>query len=141
MKAIIYISESVKHFHSEELLVLSNKAAEHNAKTGITGYLWYEKGHFLQYIEGDNLLLDALMLKIENDNRHTILHRLDTIDISEIKFPSWHMKYFHSDQMIEITHEKILTDQLLFLKSTSINDPKLIDSIWRLTDSLAKYNR
>jgi len=141
MKAVIYVSQAVNSFNIDELIELSNQAAKHNSTVGITGYLWHEKGQFLQYIEGEEEQMDALISKIASDERHNVLHQLETMEITETKFPNWHMKYFQPNQMaIEINHEKILSNQLLFLKSASINDPKLIGGIWRLVDSLAKFN-
>ncbi len=141
MKATIYISEAVNNFSSDELSALADNAAMSNAKAGVSGYLWYNKGQFLQYLEGDNSTIDKLILMIGSDKRHNILNQISTDDITEAKFPNWHMKRFQHDEMIEINLEKILIDQLLFLKSASITDSKIINGVWRLTDSLAKYNQ
>jgi len=133
MKATIYISEAVNNFSPDELSALSDNSARSNAKTGVTGYLWYNKGQFLQYLEGDSATIDELALKIGSDKRHNILNQINTNNITEAKFPNWHMKHFQ--------HNEMLIDQLLFLKSASISDSKIINGVWRLTDSLARYNQ
>lgn len=80
MKAIMYTSDVAvplrgRHFPSD-LLSIFKFARSNNASHGVTGMLSYADGHYLQVIEGEADVLDALYSDIQADNRHANLHTL-----------------------------------------------------------------
>jgi len=138
MKAIIYISQTHTEFDEKQLNDLANKAAVQNAEQGITGYLWFKKSQFVQYIEGNPDKLATLMLRIESDARHEILHKIEETKDIERRFPSWSMRYFSKQMAYEIGMETILTDQLLLLNTAYKNHVKSSDSLWRIVETISK---
>ncbi|MBT0606697.1 BLUF domain-containing protein [Aequorivita echinoideorum] len=70
LSTICYISNSVKLFPDEEIQALFDQTISNNNYYGITGILIYQEGTFIQVIEGENAIIDALFYKIERDERH-----------------------------------------------------------------------
>lgn len=136
MKALIYISKANVDFDDDTLLVLAERAAARNAEYEITGYLWFKKGQFVQYLEGEGTALDTLMLRIKEDERHQVLHQVEApLDCQ--RFPDWHMRYLNS--VCEISLDSILSDQLLLLNTAYQTDEILVNGVWRIVDSIANH--
>ncbi len=93
MHAIVYISQETQPFSSADLKDLLEFAVARNRANGVTGYLHYESGFFMQYFEGDADAVAALMHRIEADQRHSIFYRADEADIAERRFPDWYMQW------------------------------------------------
>lgn len=137
MKAIIYISQALVDFDNETLAELASKAQQHNYEKSITGYLWYKKGQFLQYIEGDDFELDDLMARINSDKRHKLIYTVHEGNIRNARFPGWSMRYFSEQYALEIGLETILTDQLLLIQKVSQQLGNDYQMIWRIVEKLA----
>ena len=67
-------------------------SARNNPEKGITGLLLYNGRNFLQLIEGERAELEALMLKITADQRHSGVSIVHRGEISERSCPEWAMK-------------------------------------------------
>ncbi|MEO0475634.1 MAG: BLUF domain-containing protein, partial [Planctomycetota bacterium] len=50
---LLYISEAVRAFTRAELNAIRETSARNNAKRGVSGVLFYSRGHFVQLLEGD----------------------------------------------------------------------------------------
>lgn len=74
----------------EELLEQSRRS---NSRTGTTGALVYAEGIFLQVLEGDPVVVKALMEKISLDVRHESVTVLRESEIPQPLFASWKMAY------------------------------------------------
>ena len=97
MRAIVYISQETQPFTPQDLRELLEVAISKNRESGVTGYLHYESGFFLQYIEGDADPLAETMERISADNRHTIFYRAEDEDVQERRFPDWYMRWEDRD--------------------------------------------
>lgn len=140
MKAIVYISRATVNFSSAALVELSSIASERNYLRGITGYLWFQKGQFIQYIEGEPDALNLLMSNIESDRRHEILYKAEELHLEEPRFPKWSMKYLQSKDMFEIGLEHILSEQLMSMRAAYRSYENLSNGVWRTVDSISKSN-
>lgn len=89
----IYSSAETVEFSTEEIFELLEVAKANNAKVGVTGMLLYEKGSFFQVLEGEPSAVDALLEKIEKDERHNQVVRIIYEAIAERDFGEWTMGY------------------------------------------------
>jgi Sensors of blue-light using FAD len=90
---IIYSSEAATPMQTEDLQEILDHARRRNAASGITGALIYAEGIFLQILEGDKLLLQDLMAKIQQDVRHERVSVLRESEVPMAAFSSWKMAY------------------------------------------------
>jgi len=73
---------------------ISKKSKVHNRADEISGVLFFHKGNFLQVIEGERPALDALMKKINDDERHTDIEVLVNTEVDKRGFSDWNMDNF-----------------------------------------------
>ncbi|MDJ0918561.1 MAG: BLUF domain-containing protein [Woeseiaceae bacterium] len=111
------MSEALVYFDKMALESLAAEAAALNFDRGITGYLYFEKDRFVQYVEGDDDIIDELMETIRRDKRHRVLHTVVEHDLKERRFPSWHMRQLHRKELLDVKLEHLLTDYLVYLDS------------------------
>ncbi|WP_103072389.1 BLUF domain-containing protein [Aquimarina sediminis] len=140
LKGIVYVSEALVDFSADELIALAADASNCNVEYGITGYLYYEKGFFLQYIEGDQDRIDTLMDNIDRDKRHRVHSIESTSGITSRKFPNWHMKQLTRSTLIQINMENVLMDYMTHCsKKNSLGSNH--ESIWRMIDKLSGFRK
>ena len=72
-------------------------AASLNPAVGITGILCYGSGHFLQALEGDRSVVNALYHRIALDPRHDACELLSVEDITTRDFAEWSMRIVNWD--------------------------------------------
>ena len=89
--SLIYASRSTECFHEHEIPDLLQQARIANAKHEITGMLLYIGGSFLQVLEGQPEMVDAVFSRILRDNRHTQLTLIARESIPERAFEGWTM--------------------------------------------------
>lgn len=138
MKCAVYVSREKIAFDEQSLAELARSAAECNANVGITGYLYYDKGHFTQYIEGETNAIDVLLAALNRDSRHSILAAYESV-VDSCRFADWHMKQISRNELIEIQLEHVLKDYLLCVSripATNVQDPQ---PLWRMVDTLARF--
>lgn len=95
MKAVLYLSRATQTFEKDQLQEIEAKSAANNAKLGLSGYLYFDGVHFLQYLEGEEKLVDPLLEIIRDDPRHAFLCETEE-QIEEKRFPEWSMKNIQS---------------------------------------------
>ncbi|MFC5047613.1 BLUF domain-containing protein [Aquimarina hainanensis] len=143
MKGIVYVSQAVDQFTPEQQKELSDMASGMNEQHGISGYLYYEKGYFLQYIEGEEKEMDQLFENISNDKRHKLLSFQSIDGIEERKFPFWHMHRLTKNSLIQIKMENILMDYLQYHEKNKIqgyNSSRINeDHIWEMVNKLSQF--
>jgi hypothetical protein len=93
MLQIIYASAATVRFTELELTLLLRDARGNNTRLGVTGMLLYQDGSFLQVIEGDEHVLEALFQKIGRDERHAHVNILFRREIEERHFGDWAMGF------------------------------------------------
>jgi len=143
---IIYLSEATKEFTKSSLLDLAHQSAKSNKLVGITGYLYFVKGRFFQYFEGEEKFVQNLYEIVENDPRHKIVNSLYNQNITVRKFPSWDMKFITKDMLTEIKMENLVLDRMDYIKKVNDITRNKIDvneqeeSVWRMIDTISRLS-
>jgi len=95
---LIYVSSAKKLMDDDELLSLLHEVRKKNSRLGITGMLLYQKGTFMQMLEGDKKTVLDTYAKIKKDDRHKNILTMFTEDIDERNFEDWSMGFFNMDK-------------------------------------------
>ncbi len=125
MKGIVYISRALVPFDAPSLQDLAADAATRNSELEVTGYLCFEEGRFIQYIEGEPATVTGLMAKIAKDQRHTVLSQAEDDNVTERRFPSWSMRWIQRGSFAGL--ERLLASHLALMK------PEMQANAWRAT--------
>jgi hypothetical protein len=99
MLEIIYASAAVKPFSQAELTALLLKARVNNTRLGISGMLLYDRGSFLQVLEGEAGAVRALYETISKDERHERVVNLLETTVSARSFEGWSMGFVAGEQI------------------------------------------
>lgn len=94
---LICLSSATTIPTNSDLEELLRGARERNKKRGITGFLVYKNGMYLQVLEGPKDKVEELFNKIENDSRTTSVVKLKETTISQRDFPQWYMGFKNLD--------------------------------------------
>ena len=70
MITVVYVSSAVLLMSPTDLLDLLRNSRERNHVAQITGMLLYRDGNFMQVLEGEERVVDALQERIRRDPRH-----------------------------------------------------------------------
>jgi len=99
---LTYISRYNTKNANIELARILEQARRNNERKGITGVLVMNESYFLQVIEGARPVINKLLRKLVNDERHFDLEVIDCIAVEERHWNKWSMKYLTiSDQSKE----------------------------------------
>lgn len=103
MKQLCYVSESTANQQPrlEDLTAILSEARHFNYKHDITGVLYYSNGQFFQCLEGESLVLEQLINKLEKDTRHKNIEVFEIKEILTRRFKTWSMKYVGRHSLIK----------------------------------------
>lgn len=91
---VLYRSDSLIDRNSVELLRIVSSALRRNAKSGITGILYFDATIFIQYLEGPSHALKGLMKRLHMDNRHAIRWSTEMPETDKRAFEGVPMAFF-----------------------------------------------
>lgn len=97
--SLTYRSEAAKPPLPAELDELLSNARARNHSAGITGMLVYDKGRFLQTLEGPPDAIEAVWSSIKRDPRHRSIEVLSQHIVPTRLFSEWDMQLFARDQI------------------------------------------
>jgi hypothetical protein len=97
LSQIIYSSKATRPMDSTHLEQILVDARVGNKARGVFGALVYVDGVFLQVLEGERAVLNALVESIRNDSRHNSMKVFHTAEIAERSFSDWRMAYLSPD--------------------------------------------
>jgi len=92
MHQMIYTSEAAAGLTSDDLFRIIEQSARNNPNAGITGFLIYRGGRFLQLVEGPLMALEELIETLQHDPRHRDLVVTSKLAIAQRSYPRWRMK-------------------------------------------------
>ena len=95
---LIYASKSAEGFSEEDLIDILKTSRTNNKPKQITGALVYNKGYFLQMLEGEQDAVDTLFNTISQDKRHEKISRFFQGTVDQRTFPDWYMGFFQQDE-------------------------------------------
>ena len=87
---LIYVSRASSAMPLELRGILAF-ARKYNPTVGLTGALCLINGVYLQYLEGEEKVVDALYQKIEKDSRHSASKVIKRNAVLTRAFPDWSM--------------------------------------------------
>ena len=93
MIELVYASAARHSFTPKELTELLAKARTNNQALGVSGLLLYHRGSFLQVLEGEEPVVDALFEKIAKDPRHDRCIVIKRSTIASRRFADWNMGF------------------------------------------------
>lgn len=93
MICLVYVSSATEPFSPAELVTLLEKARRNNARVDVTGMLLYKNGNFMQAIEGNDVVINELHTRIQNDPRHRGMITLLRRPIEKRQFAKWSMGF------------------------------------------------
>ncbi len=136
---LAYSSRAVTTFCEDSLLSLADGASARNQQLDITGYLYFRDGFFMQYLEGPQTTVEALMTKIQKDPRHQILSTIALPSNQKRVFPHWYMRYLGAD--LPRLQRDTLEDELSFILKTSSQEnyhsTDVADAVVHVTQRIA----
>jgi len=103
MKYIAYVSQAQTPFSEDELAGLLSHSRSRNRDDDITGCLVYrynedfERGNFLQVLEGPDAAIDDVWRRISGDTRHHTIVIIDEGKIEDRMFTNWSMGFKNVD--------------------------------------------
>ena len=86
---LIYVSERCASTDDAAINKIKLRAEPNNHRRNITGALLYTGHYFLQYLEGEAAVVDALYASICRDTRHTNVRLLLRKSITQRDFSRW----------------------------------------------------
>lgn len=97
MRAMMYLSEAAtvnandgaRNWFTRDLASISSVSRKQNLEYGVTGFLSYFNGFFLQFLEGDRAAVSELTSKIFNDARHNHFTVLLDRSVDSRSFSAW----------------------------------------------------
>ncbi len=141
MRRLVYASRALTAFDDDSLFGLARVAADRNRASEITGYLHYRRSRFLQYLEGSNAALTALLERLHADARHEIVAITELPDADARSFPDWSMRYLADDALRRIQVEDLLDTVLTDMTRTTLGEQARCSAALRLVDRLAERER
>lgn len=89
----IYTSRAATPFTGEQLRDLLSDARRRNTEVDVSGVLLYQKGSFLQILEGEDDRVAAIFTRIQRDARHRDVLLLLRREVTERSFQDWSMGF------------------------------------------------
>jgi hypothetical protein len=90
---VIYHSVAVEGLSEKAILELVTEAQSFNKTKSITGCLLFYRNEFVQALEGDEIVVNGLLSKIEKDLRHNEMHILFKGRCEKRSYAGWNMAY------------------------------------------------
>lgn len=90
---LTYISRYNDDNPNGEVTRILAQAQENNERNGITGALVFNHNYFLQSIEGARPVINELLRKLVEDDRHHALQIIECREVEQRHWNKWSMKY------------------------------------------------
>lgn len=74
----------------------------HNMLSGLTGVLLYEDNTFMQILEGEPEVVDAVFRKIQRDPRHRYVTELHALEADSRLFGKWPMAFMSRKEFSQV---------------------------------------
>ncbi len=97
---LIYVSRAREAMSEAQLKALLQTARRNNHEIGVTGFLIYQDGYFIQMLEGQRELVDPLMERIARDTRHEDPCVIIRGQAKQRLFTDWSMGFWNMDTVL-----------------------------------------
>ena len=103
LHCLVYTSVANQKLSDKHLKSLLAKCRQNNERRNITGILLYLDPFFIQILEGDKAVVEALFDTIKSDARHQKVRIIYQKPIEVRSFPNWTMGFNKiSDENVEV---------------------------------------
>ena len=93
--SITYMSKKVDYYDEDDLMHILNVSRKNNKQRGITGVLIYNRGYFIQILEGDRGIVNHIFFdRILKDKRHENIVVLSQGLTAKRDFANWDMGFY-----------------------------------------------
>jgi hypothetical protein len=92
MRQLVYTSRVTNPLSDLELQKMLVSFRAHNVIAGISGVLLHSWGNFLQFLEGEQAIVEKLFLNIKRDLRHTDII-IEDVTLPTQSFEDWSMGF------------------------------------------------
>lgn len=89
IESFLYLSKSKYGLSTKELDLLAQEFGSQNRLFGVTGFLYYNNGYFIQYFEGSSRTVNQLKQNIQLDSRHQVKIWLNDREKKNRRFQEW----------------------------------------------------
>lgn len=100
---LIYVSTVAQHVRLSDAEAIARSSAERNQREGVTGFLLYTPGHFVQVLEGEGPRVLAAFDRIKADPRHTGVRKLSVEPVEARQFGDWSMGFAFLQHVLDPT--------------------------------------
>ena len=134
LSRMIYTSTAVGPITTAVTGTILRSAQAHNAVNGITGVLCQGQGVYLQVLEGERSLVDALYARILQDKRHQDIALRQQEDIKSRRYGRWAMAHIdlthlaHADTLPAFDPYTVKVDQLMAKMDELIASGKVMNA-------------
>ena len=124
MFQLIYTSREFRPMSDADLKRIVSRSQIRNQKDGITGFLYYSAGTFLQMLEGEEATVRATFARIQDDYRHVISTVIFEGKSEKRMFSNWSMEVANPKKTADIMHAFFQCDRDLDL--TRLDEEKAL---------------
>lgn len=139
---LVYASKVAEGFSEKDLIDILHTSRKNNKNIHISGALVYNKGYFLQMIEGEQVVVETLFKKITQDVRHVKISCFYRSQVPNRVFPDWYMSFFQHEagENIDLSglvnlYESQHPASQFFIERLLEVQKKLFDTYYTTTDS------
>jgi hypothetical protein len=111
---LIYVSNASDMMTHEAVRELVDESKKRNREIDVTGVLLYGNQHFMQLLEGDLHVVNALYQKVARDHRHHHVTRIAFYPVPSRQFADWSMNLINLEDHKRVDYkrlEQILREQ------------------------------
>ncbi|CAM4415948.1 BLUF domain-containing protein [Zobellia roscoffensis] len=137
MFCLVYTSVANTDFGLQETQRMLEKAQEFNRQNDITGCLLFFKGRFIQYLEGEETMINDLFERIKTDSRHKEVAFLSGNKIHNREFHDWQMAFEHlKAENSNLQYLKLLVSTFFENPENSLSPNPTSVEFWKATKLL-----
>jgi hypothetical protein len=129
LRQLIYRSVAAWALNPAELQHLLDVARGRNEREALTGLLVYQRGRFVQWLEGPQDALQAVWASIQRDPRHTEVERLHSPRLSQRLFPDWRMMFSSDAPDLARRQLELPPDSLRELRNIDANTGAVVQGL------------
>lgn len=100
MLQLTYISTANANVTQDDVESILAVSRRNNAARGLTGMLLFDGRRFLQHLEGEDAVIDALYERIRADERHRAIVQLSRKAVDARVFDGWDMAFERVDGVV-----------------------------------------
>jgi hypothetical protein len=122
---LVYVSVATKEMTADDLLSLLEQSRTFNKENGLTGLLLYKERFFIQVLEGEESIIDALFERIKVDTRHFNVLLILKKPIIARNFEEWAMG-FKVPNLDKLKQVSGFSDYMLLAPSDTLDKYSII---------------